>query len=59
MSENVSCFFEVSPVEIGVAARNYDEMHCGGGGCSNHDICRRLKEGETREPRGGDQNDSY
>lgn len=57
MSESVSCFFEQDPVEIGVAARNYEGQHCCA--CSNHAFCKRLKEGEVREPKGGNQNDSY
>ena len=60
MSNGVACFFEDDRVELDVAAKNYDEMHCGGGGCSNHHDCKTIIEGLSQKPTEEDgQNGSH
>jgi hypothetical protein len=55
MSNGVGCFFEEERVEIGEAAKNYDDVQCSG--CPHHHDCKTMKAQET-EVR-GDQNGSH
>jgi hypothetical protein len=43
MSERIGCFFESDPIEIGEAAKNFDDQLCGS--CGHWETCRQIKLG--------------
>lgn len=51
MSEKIGCLQLSDAIEIGEAAKIFDNKTCFDLGCPHHDTCRILKEGEHNDTR--------
>ena len=51
MSEKIGCLQLSDAIEIGEAAKNYDNKTCFNLGCPHHDTCRTIKEGGDNDSR--------